>query len=386
MLASAGFGCHFAFTQGARHGLALAGFAVAMAAGLELAKPFAIEAAFACFRRWAIARGLALLLLGVVAIAYSLTAELSLMATTRGDAAAARAKASVTTEDDRAELARLNAERAAMRFIPADADAVAAARKAAETAERSRKAECGDGDPRQRGKHCRAREEDEKAATDKLTATVANKAASDLAAKLDADAETVRGRLASGAPVGSADPGASAISNYLALFGLYIPAALLAEWLVLVGVIALELGSALAVVLVRAMGTEAAGAVEQAVATTWTADARPAWTPDARPAWTPEEPPKAQPAAPRSGARTVQGSAKRGRGQRLGPLASVSKADAGQRIVDALAGAGGRLEDGTVRKLARLIGGRKSTVHSALAALVASGAVAKVGAELVLRG
>jgi hypothetical protein len=75
MLASAGFGCQFAYTQGVHHGPALAGFAVAMAVGLELAKPFAIEATFACFRRWALARGLAMALLGFVAVAYSLTAE-----------------------------------------------------------------------------------------------------------------------------------------------------------------------------------------------------------------------------------------------------------------------------------------------------------------------
>lgn len=60
--------------------------------------------------------------------------------------------------------------------------------------------------------------------------------------------------------------------------------------------------------------------------------------------------------------------------------------DGWDRIVDALAGAGGRLEGGTVRRLAALIGGRKSTVHAALAALAASGAVARAGTELVLRG
>src|SRR5262249_20349674 len=72
MLASAGFGCHFAYTQGAHHGPALAGFAVAMALGLELAKPFAIEGAFASIGDWAFGRGVALLVLGFVAIAYSL--------------------------------------------------------------------------------------------------------------------------------------------------------------------------------------------------------------------------------------------------------------------------------------------------------------------------
>jgi hypothetical protein len=60
MLASAGFGCHFAWTQGAHHGPALATFAVAMALGLELAKPFAIERVFSCLRAWAFGRALAM--------------------------------------------------------------------------------------------------------------------------------------------------------------------------------------------------------------------------------------------------------------------------------------------------------------------------------------
>src|SRR4029079_638751 len=103
VIASAGFGTVFAYTQGVHHGPVLAAFAVAMALGLELSKAFAVEATFTCFRTLAIGRGLAMLVLAVVAICYSLTVELSLMATTRGDAAAERAKVSDTVRDDRAE-------------------------------------------------------------------------------------------------------------------------------------------------------------------------------------------------------------------------------------------------------------------------------------------
>src|SRR5262245_38763348 len=58
---------------------------------------------------------------------------------------------------------------------------------------------------------------------------------------------------------------------------------------------------------------------------------------------------------------------------------------AGARIVDTLkASPGGRIEGSSVRGLAALIGGRKSTVHAALSALPASGVVAKAGTALVL--
>jgi hypothetical protein len=77
---------------GAHHGLALAAFAVMMAAGLEVAKGFAVEAAFACFQTCAFGRGLAMAVLGLVAVAYSLTAGLSLMSMTRADGAAPPAR------------------------------------------------------------------------------------------------------------------------------------------------------------------------------------------------------------------------------------------------------------------------------------------------------
>lgn len=52
--------------------------------------------------------------------------------------------------------------------------------------------------------------------------------------------------------------------------------------------------------------------------------------------------------------------------------------------MDTIKAKGGRLEDASVRGVARLIGGRKSTVHNALAGLLAAGVVAKVGTGLVL--
>jgi hypothetical protein len=384
MLASAGFGCHFAYTQGVHHGAALAACAVAMALGLELAKPFAIEGVFSCLRTWAIGRALAMALLGFVAVAYSLTAELSLMASTRADGAAERTKASDTAKDDRAELARLTSERAAMAFTPATAETVTAAREAVAAAERTRKAECGDGSAKQRGPNCRAREADEAAARAALTKTIADKATTDRAAKLDTDAASVRGRLANAAPVaGTADPGAAALAGYLATFGLSVPPSLLAQWLVLVAVLALELGSALAVVLVRAAGAPHRSQSQRASVDGGTVDNRDGRSVDSRApgaAVSKPAPPKRAPLA--TPQRTTRGQSK---GKRLGPSDAVSKADAGARIVDTLQAQGGRIEGGSVRGLAALIGGRKSTVHNALAALIGAGVVAKAaGGALVL--
>jgi hypothetical protein len=80
-------------------------------------------------------------------------------------------------------------------FTPASTEAVTAAQTAAKTAERTRAAECGNGEPKQRGKFCREREADERAAADKLVAVLANKAATDKAAKLDREAAEISARL-----------------------------------------------------------------------------------------------------------------------------------------------------------------------------------------------
>lgn len=94
IIASAGFGAFYAWTTGSHHGPVLGALSVIMALGLEGAKPSAIEGALTAARSWSLFRAAALALLGVVAVAYSLTAELSLMAATRADNSAQRARAS----------------------------------------------------------------------------------------------------------------------------------------------------------------------------------------------------------------------------------------------------------------------------------------------------
>jgi hypothetical protein len=209
-------------------------------------------------------------------------------------------------------------------FSPATADTVIAAREGVAAAERTRVAECA-----KRGPNCRARETDEGAARTALAKAVSDKAATDRAEKLDADAAVVRARLAKAAPVASAaDPAAAALASYLRLFGVAIPAPILSEWLVLVGVIALELGSALSIVLVRSVS----GGPRWALST-----------------------------------------------------GGVPQDAAATKIVDTLREQGGRARSGSVRRLGQAIGECKSTTWNALAALIAGGVIERVGSELVLR-
>ena len=69
---------------------------------------------------------------------------------------------------------------------------------------------------------------------------------------------------------------------------------------------------------------------------------------------------------------------------RLGQQRTASKAEAEANVVDILKARGGRLDAATVRGMARLICGSKSTAHNALAGLIAAGVVAKAGGALVL--
>jgi len=134
-------------------------------------------------------------LIAAAALVVTFTNSLGAIAA-RGDTTLAeRTKAVDARKDDRAELARITAERAAIVFVPATEDAVRISREMVSAAERTRKAECGDGDPKQRGKNCRQRESEEADARTALTATIANKAATDRATKLDADIRAVRKRL-----------------------------------------------------------------------------------------------------------------------------------------------------------------------------------------------
>jgi hypothetical protein len=108
-------------------------------------------------------------------------------------------------------LARLmDARKALPAHTPATADDVTAARGAVKAAEDSRKAEC-----ESRGKHCRARETAEQEKRAALSKTLASKAATDQAAKLDSEAAAIRLRLASAPAVRDANPLGEALARLM---------------------------------------------------------------------------------------------------------------------------------------------------------------------------
>jgi hypothetical protein len=194
--------------------------------------------------------------------------------------------------------------------------------------------------------------------------------------KRRAELQAVIAKLAGDTPmsaVGVADPASSALSTYLAvLFRVQIPTSVLAEWLVLVPVLALELGASLAAVLVQAVSAELKRSERPAIGqngamvsleqsdVTGQSDNGPLKARGRRPRC-PEQ--RAAPAKSRP----------------VGP-----KVAAQARILDELRARGGRLEAASVRTVATLVGGSRTTVHAALGILLAAGAVARTGKALVL--
>ena len=139
----------------------------------------------------------ALAFLTVFAILANWTHTLGAIAQRGAGTEAASARAKSDEADARKELARIEKARDAIGTItPVTEEVVDAARAAVTSAERARAAECGNGDPKQRGNNCRARETAEQDKRDALAAAIANKATTDAAARLDNQAAAIRGKLA----------------------------------------------------------------------------------------------------------------------------------------------------------------------------------------------
>jgi hypothetical protein len=77
--------------------------------------------------------------------------------------------------------------------------------------------ECGGGDPKQRGRFCRDKEDAEKAAADALAQVSAAKATTDRATKLESDAQKQRDRLAELGPLVTVNVQGSAIAKLFRL-------------------------------------------------------------------------------------------------------------------------------------------------------------------------
>jgi hypothetical protein len=115
--------------------------------------------------------------------------------------------------DHRRELDRLERELAELgTHAPTDQAAVDAAKRAADAATVAKERECGNGDPKQRGKLCREKEESERAAADTLRKATTEKATTDRASKIEADLRALRGQLSAGETVASANPLGNALS------------------------------------------------------------------------------------------------------------------------------------------------------------------------------
>jgi hypothetical protein len=186
-----------------------------------------------------------------ICVSATLWGGLGSNATGAATLSAERGKIAASVHTDRAELARLTNERSAMVFVPATAEAVAAAREAVAAAGRVRAAECED-----RGSRCRQRETEEAGKREALATVLANRALTEKAAGLDAAIAAVRARLDRAAPAVEIDPQASTFSQ---LTGITVAtsAALNAFWLPL----AFEIGAMLAMLIAYSNTAPAATSV-----------------------------------------------------------------------------------------------------------------------------
>ena len=157
----------------------------------------------AAVRLWFMRHRLGAVVIGTIsgaALVVTFTNSLGAIAGRADISQAERVRATTKIAADRAELTRLAHERDAITLSPVTEEALAAARHVAAAAERIRMAECGIGDPRQRGQNCRARETEEQARQEVLGALLLDQAAATRASELDAAAAALRGRLAKAAP------------------------------------------------------------------------------------------------------------------------------------------------------------------------------------------
>lgn len=237
--ASAGLGATFAWTSGAHHGPVLAALLVLFALGLEICKPLSISYAFDAFRNWRVVQGAALALLGLVAVTYSLTAELSMMTASRGDLVAertAQADAATKASDryDRAKIEWLSLPQTQSKFELDEKIAGLLLTPGLDS--------CKEINGPVTKRLC-----------PELAALKTEAARAERREQLEATMQEAERDTATAPAAKVGDPGAAALSAYLALIGLIVDPKLLSNLLVLVGVVALEAGSALSLVMVRAV-------------------------------------------------------------------------------------------------------------------------------------
>lgn len=313
--ASAALGAYYGFTVGAHVHMALGVIFAAAALGGEVLKPLAVLATFdaARSRRWLTVAASAPLAL--VCIGYSFTAELSLSAGARGDLAANRTAAIDTVAMARDRRAQRTAELEALRPARSPGMLTPMIEKLRATPGAKRcegepdgpisRHICGQvADLEAESERFRLRERltSEIAATDAIIASPSDK-------------------------LGAADPLASALSAYASALGLRAAPESLSPWLALIPVLFLEIGSALALVVARVIGSPSA----------------------------PELPPTAPAAVSNNG-----------------PDAPPDSGGLGAKVLDLVARSGGTLEGGQ-RTIARTLGVSKSRLNELLHELASAG-------------
>ncbi len=154
-------------------------------------------------------------LLALLAIVANWSHTLAAIAHRGAGIEAERNKASAAIGDHRAELHRLTTQREGMTFTRATAESVKAARDRVAAAERTRIAECGNGDPKQRGPNCRTRETEEQTARGALTVAIDNRELTVQAEALEAAAASIRARLAAVPAVKDGDALGEALARLL---------------------------------------------------------------------------------------------------------------------------------------------------------------------------
>ncbi len=120
---------------------------------------------------------------------------------------AERARVAEASHIDEAALARVTSERAALHFTATTEAAVATARQALLVADAARRAECDE----RRGKHCQDFAADVAAKRDAFAALHKDRADTERADKLDADAASIRARLDDAPAVAAVEPQAAAL-------------------------------------------------------------------------------------------------------------------------------------------------------------------------------
>jgi hypothetical protein len=167
----------------------------------------------AAVRLWFMGHRIGSVAIGLIAAAALVVTFTNSLGAIAGRADAVQAQRQSTTDtrtDNRSELKRLQSALASLgTFAPADDAAVKAARRAADTATASRKAECD-----KRGPLCKQWERDETAAAAKLAEVTAAKATTDRANRLEADIAKVKTSLQFPTPeaVGHANPLGNALA------------------------------------------------------------------------------------------------------------------------------------------------------------------------------